>query len=106
MHALLIIAVMSGVQQDITHPDLSSKPAFTEWVHDVLALDYVPAIADRAKAPERKAFLAALADPGGRDPMGATVTAALRMWIAAQRTDDPEALRAFAKQTFADPASY
>lgn len=86
--------------------DVSHKPAFAEWVHSVFARDYAPAIADRARTPEAEARLAALVESSGRDETQAIVIAALRMWIAAQRTDDPRELRAFATESFPDPASY
>ncbi len=87
-------------------PDPRAQSIFVDWIHNHLARDFAPAIADRATTPAHAAFLAALADARNPDGPQATATAALRMWVAAQQTADPPRLRAFAARTFSSPASY
>src|SRR5947199_6713886 len=59
------------------------------WIHDSLALDFAPLVMDRARTPAHDALLSALARSTDGEPSISAMTSPLRMWVSAQRMDDP-----------------
>ena len=86
------------------HDDRAARAAFVNWVHNVVALDFVPRMSPRGSDGGAALLVRALAD--GSDSFSTAVTAALSTWLEAVQTDGPTPLQPLMKREYSEPEAY
>jgi thiol-disulfide isomerase/thioredoxin len=76
---------------------------FAEWLHHAIALEFAPMARVDARFDSTLRFLDTIAR---KDPAGGQIVSGVRMWVTAQQTADPSALRALFEISFPDPLAY